>query len=357
VKIVVLDPADFLGGAELFTTEILGKLKDKVRFTVLTSGDCKPYLKAFPDEVNRKQIPLPRLRPFSPFQLMKSVLALKKYLKKNPNDILHSNSVRAGIIAAFSGKHPWTHFAHDFTLPKYLVFFFSRADRIFCCSAAVQNDLLQKGLPKEKLLVIPNGIDTKYYASLPQKKWSSTRPVIGLVGRIDTWKGQDVFLKTAQIMQHKMPKAEFRIYGESNRHDQKTVDFEHRLKRSVNENNLGNVRFMGQKHMQQIVSEIDILVHASTKPEPFGRVILEAIAAQIPVIASDLGGTREILIGDILEHLLITPKDPVLLAEKILWLLQDDYYVREYKKAAQIRAKEFELKNIADKILKEWERL
>jgi glycosyltransferase involved in cell wall biosynthesis len=108
----------------------------------------------------------------------------------------------------------------------------------------------------------------------------------------------------------------------------------------------------GKKHLQQIVSEIDILVHASTKPEPFGRVILEAIAAQIPVIASDLGGTREILIGDILEHLLITPKDPVLLAEKILWLLQDDYYVREYKKAAQIRAKEFELKNIADKILR-----
>lgn len=357
MKIVVLDPADFLGGAELFTSEILSELEEKVQFTVITNGEHKPYLQALPKDVSKEKISLPRLRPFSPFHLIKSVLALKKFLKKNPQHIIHSNSVRAGIVSAFSGKHPWTHFAHDFTLPKYLVFLFAKADCIFCCSTAVQKDLLQKGLPKEKLRVIPNGVDTKFYSSLPKKEWSNSRPVIALAGRIDTWKGQDVFLQTAKNLHHKIPKAEFRIYGESNRHDKKTVDFEHQLKKYINKNNLGNIRFMGQKPMHKILSEIDILIHASTKPEPFGRVILEAIAAQIPVIASDLGGTREILFGDMLEHLLIEPKNSELLAEKILWLLQDDCYVREYKKAAAIRAKEFELRDIAEKMLNEWKKL
>jgi hypothetical protein len=80
---------------------ILGKLKDKVRFTVLTSGDCKPYLKAFPDEVNRKQIPLPPLAAIFSFSIDEKRFGSQKIFEKNPNDILHSNSVRAALSRHF----------------------------------------------------------------------------------------------------------------------------------------------------------------------------------------------------------------------------------------------------------------
>jgi glycosyltransferase involved in cell wall biosynthesis len=78
-----------------------------------------------------------------------------------------------------------------------------------------------------------------------------------------------------------------------------------------------------RKDVYDVFSSLDVVVHASTSPEPFGRVIIEAMALGKPVIATALGGPLEII-----EHghngLLIEPGDPVALAEAIITLVSDE---------------------------------
>jgi glycosyltransferase involved in cell wall biosynthesis len=352
--ILFLDPADFLGGAESFSLDIFRHISDEGAFaiTVVTTGGCKEYMNGIPKNVRVICMRIPRLRPFRPFSLLKTVLSLRKCVQKQKVDIVHSNSVRAGILAYFL-KKPWTHSAHDFTLPKYLAFLFRKAQCIFACSIAVKNDLIKKGIHQKNIQVNYNGVDISHFFHL-KKKYSAKNCIIALVGRIDVWKGQDIFVQAAKHLQKDLPFSEFRIYGQSSAHNPKTQIFERELKQYVAGGHITNVRFFGHKPIESILSQVDILVHASTKPEPFGRTIIEAMAAKIPVLATNIGGPKEILTGSVLERLLIPHGDAHLLAKKIQWLHCDEKFQKQYIHAAQERIKDFSLQSVTQKIFLTW---
>lgn len=354
-NILIIDPADFLGGAELFTIDILLELAQKkdIVFTLITSGKSTEYLEKIPKEIKVEMMSIPRLRPFRPLALIKIVWKIKREIKKNQIDIVHSNSVRAGIICRFLNV-PWTHFAHDFTTPKRLSFLFQKAEKIFSCSQVVKEDLMKKGISGKKIRVIPNGIKSSLRLNRNQHG-DIKNPVISLVGRIDTWKGQDIFVQAAELLQKDLPKADFRIYGKASQHDKKTITFEKQLKNLVEEKNLTNVQFMGYKEKEEVFSETDILIHASTKPEPFGRTVLEALAYGVPVLASDDGGIREILSGRDFFPFRIPANNPKKLAKGILTLVRDKKLQEKYQQLAKQRVQAFSLRQITKQIKKEWE--
>ena len=171
--------------------------------------------------------------------------------------------------------------------------------------------------------------------------------VIGMVGRLQPWKGQDVFLRAfAVAFPHGGASAVVvggALFGED--------DFERSLERLVADLGLqGRVRFTG--HLDDPTSEMegfDVLVHASVIPEPFGQVIVEGMALGLPVVACAAGGPAEI-ITDHVDGLLYPPGDVAALANALRELSRDTDLRRRLGETAARRAEAYSPTAIAPQV-------
>jgi glycosyltransferase involved in cell wall biosynthesis len=142
---------------------------------------------------------------------------------------------------------------------------------------------------------------------------------IGLIGRISPWKGQHIFLQAAARLREQHPKARFEIIGAPLFSEHEYEAELHRLVRILGIEDI--VEFSG--FVEDIAARIellDIVVHASTIPEPFGQVIIEAMASGRPVVATNGGGASEI-VNDGVTGTLVPMGDPVKMAEAVAWLI------------------------------------
>jgi glycosyltransferase involved in cell wall biosynthesis len=361
MKIVYLDPADFVGGAELFTLDLLSAFANNpdVEITVLTTGNTAEYLDRIPAAVTVMQTGFPRLRPFRFFAFLSSLLKIRAIVQKIKPDIIHANTVRSGMIALFL-PYKKTFFAHDFTAPRFLIIGLRFFSAVFACSQAVKNHLLRRGLRGKEIDVVPNGIDLERFDRIAAEKNSKNPEAIAvaIIGRIDEWKGQDVFLKAAKILLASDQNLRFIIIGEASEHDTKTKEFKQRLEEYIAANRLTTaVEFAGFVPIETALKQTDLLVHASTAPEPFGRVIIEAMAAGVPVIATNIGGPCEIFNSSSLKAALIEPNNPPLFAQKIDELVRDTSLRQSLVIAGRERAKDFDLRYVAGLIEQKWRAL
>ena len=158
------------------------------------------------------------------------------------------------------------------------------------------------------------------------------RPLVGVFGRISRWKGQDVFLKAIALV----PGINAVIVGGAHFSEQA---HERRLKELARELGVDRrVTFAGHvDEVMKVMAACDVVAHCSTAPEPFGQVIVQAMLAGVPVIASDAGGAREIVVREQTGQL--TPlKDHEALAAAMRRYLADPQWSREIARRAQARA-------------------
>lgn len=144
---------------------------------------------------------------------------------------------------------------------------------------------------------------------------------VAIVGQIAKWKGQDIFIQAAKCLHQKYPELKFLIIGDVLFNKEEELNF----KQTIIEEASGcaAIQFLGhQGNVRPLLNDIDILVHASVRPEPFGRVIIEGMAAKVPVIASGIGGPLEIIEHG-LSGLLYQPGNVGGLVEAIEYLLTD----------------------------------
>ena len=188
---------------------------------------------------------------------------------------------------------------------------------------------------KRKLLVIFRGINTNYFNPqkiLPTKlerfcKENSidrNKFIILLPGRLTYWKGQKVFIEAIKILNEKnnIPSFETIILGS----DQGRNVYKKQLLVLVQQYRLGKiVKFIDRCEEMPIAYGVANLVcSCSIEPEAFGRVAVEAQSMQIPIIASDIGGSKETIVRDQTGYL-FKNKDPKDLADLITLVMQKDY--------------------------------
>lgn len=174
------------------------------------------------------------------------------------------------------------------------------ATRLLPVSKFSRDALLREGIPADRITPIHNGIALERYRRTASTlirdklKLPANEPLIGLVGRITPWKGQDFFLKLAQAWSAMGRPGRFVIIGRAFNED---APFEAQLHQFVRTHHLeSRVHFVAfQTDIAATLSQLDLLLHCSTKPEPFGRVIIEAMAVGVPVIAARAGGVPEIV--------------------------------------------------------------
>ena len=200
----------------------------------------------------------------------------------------------------------------------------------------------------KKTAVMPYGIeasrlqpDSARRAAF-RKQWGLGEQdvAVGIVGFIDHWKGQDVFLEAVRNLRDRAPRLRAFVVGGPRGGVVAEVcqQFQDKLKNFVKEHGLENVvAFTGHVDVREgALDGLDIFVHASTQPEPFGMVILEAMAKGKAIIASAAGGPCEIL-TDGADGILTPPSQPEALAESIQKLLSDATLREALGRNAQLR--------------------
>lgn len=176
----------------------------------------------------------------------------------------------------------------------------ARATRVVPVSAFGRDALVRAGVPADRITVVHNGISLRHYrrsaSTLIRDQLRATpgEPLIGLLGKVTPWKGPRFFLELAARWAAQRRPGRFVVVGPTSPEDE---PFAASLREFVREHRLGNrVRFLPPPaNDAATLSQLDVLLHCSLKPEPFGRVIIEGMAVGVPVIAAREGGVPEII--------------------------------------------------------------
>jgi glycosyltransferase involved in cell wall biosynthesis len=147
--------------------------------------------------------------------------------------------------------------------------------------------------------------------------------VISNVGRMDWWKGQDYFVQSMAEVVQRQPNAKALLVGGVDS-SLRNVTYHGRVQTMVQQLGLErNVIFTGfRSDIPEIMAMSDLVVHSASEPEPFGRVVVEAMLAARPVVATAAGGVLDI-VEDQVTGLTVPPKDAGAMAGAIEFLLQN----------------------------------
>jgi glycosyltransferase involved in cell wall biosynthesis len=207
-------------------------------------------------------------------------------------------------------------------------FLAGRLRAIICVSRAVEDHLKRHGIPDRLLHVIYNGIDPTAVEPRRSGKevWRglgrSDRlgPIVVMVGNIRRWKGQTTLVRAMTLVRRTYPDAQCLLVGATSARDRRYADD---LGRLVCELGLeSSVHLLGFQHGPDFMNIAHVVVHASVEPEPFGRVLLEAMALKKPIVGADGGAVPEI-VQDGVTGRLVPAGDHVALAEAIKDVLAD----------------------------------
>lgn len=248
---------------------------------------------------------------------------LAKFVSQNNIEIIHAHPAKdyplAALAARLTGK-PFVLTRHVlFPIKRLQKYWLKNVGGIIAPSKAVADALRKQNLfPPEKIETIHNGIDLKHFA--PINKSPSANFTVGSIGHLAPIKGHDIFIRAARIVSQKRPNIRFIIVGEDK---SKAGENRRRFENLIRELDLQNhVELAGWTNdVRPFLEKFDIFVSAA-RSEPFGLVIVEAMARRIPVIATGSEGATEIIENGA-SGVLVDSENPEKLARAILDLADD----------------------------------
>ena len=319
----------------------------------LVENDCSSYIVTSGGEllryVNKKKVKVIRLPVHSknPILMFFNSLILIFIILFFNISIVHARSrapawscllatkvTRRKFVTTFHGTYNFNGFMKKFYNSVML-----RSDLIIAGSNFIFshiNENYSKYLInlKKKFLVIFRGINTDYFNSntikqLEENKlisfWNidKNKKLILLPGRLTSWKGQEMFIEAINLVNKEIDPETFNVVILGS--DQGRKIYKQKLLRLVEQHRLVNqVKFIDNcKNMPVAYKISDLIVSSSIEPEAFGRVSVEAQSMEKPIIASNIGGSKETIINDKTGFLFEAGK-PASLSKKIIEVMQLD---------------------------------
>ena len=370
MKILFLDQSGKPGGAELCLVDIAKPYRDHCLVGLFADGSFRNLLE-------QNQIPVAVLTTGQIQVRKESSLAqglgslgqlvplIAKVVQLAYNyDLIYANTQKAlvvGALASVFSRRTLVYHLHDILSPEH----FSQTNRriavtlanrfaslVIANSQASKTAFVAAGGRPEITEIVYNGFDPKIYQS-PESDISQIRQQLGLDGfvvghfsRLAPWKGQHILIEalaqcpvdvTAIIVGDA-------LFGEQ--------DYAERLHQQVTALGLENrVKFLGfLSDIPLLMAACDLVAHTSTSPEPFGRVIVEAMLCGRPVVAAKAGGAIE-LVEQSINGFLVTPGNPQELAQVIITCLNEkDQTAAIANNARTTASQRFDVTNINQQI-------
>jgi len=352
MKILYLDHATVLGGAERSLLDLLRRLDRAAFQPTLATPHGALAQKARALGVPVAPLELEKLKGVSPFaslrRLRRGADALGTLVKDLGCQIIHANTLRcAAYAAALAGKGRLLWHVRDYQMPRWARFGLMKR----CELAVAPSRFVADSLPfRAKVRVVPNGIDLPELPSEEARQGFRAEfaippqaPVVGCLGRIRPWKGQRYFIELAAALAPRLPECVFLAVGGTLFPDPGR-DYLAELKDYASELGVADrVVFTGHRDDALVaLAAMDVVVNCS-RDEPFGRVLVEAMACRKPLVAFRSGAVGEI-VEDGSTGLLVPFGDVAGMAEAVFDLLRNRERAEAYGEAGRQRvATEFNL--------------
>jgi len=377
-KILFVDHSGALGGAELYLLDVARAYRSSSTVLLFEKG---PFLDRLAEaDISTEVLPAgdslrevrKRSSLFDQLRAFPSLVSLAVRLARMAQtyDLIFANSQKALVAASpasvMTGTpliwnlHDMLTADHFGPLNRWIATRFANwcADRVIVNSEATRDAFVASGGHRPKTALVYNGINATPFDAVTQEDARAARrdlglesdvPIFGIFSRLARWKGQHVMIRALS----ELPDAHLLLVGDA------LFGKDHAYKRELEalckQHGLEDrVHFLGfRDDVPTLMSAVDAVVHTSTAPEPFGRVIVEGMLAGTPVVATRSGGPLEI-VDDGQTGRLVSAEAPSALAETLRALLRDEHTTSQIAKRAYTRAKSrFSVKNMLDTLRKE----
>jgi glycosyltransferase involved in cell wall biosynthesis len=338
MKILFLDQSGKLGGAELSLLDIATVWRDRCLVGLFQDGAFRKCLleRAVPVQVLTTAGPIAVSQNSGLWQSLGAIGSILPLIWtvvrwSRDYDVIYANTQKAfvvGAIASVIARRPLIYHLRDILSLEH----FSKtnlqvavtlanlcASRVIANSHATRDAFVAAGGKPGIVEVIHNGFDPMQYCAMSEQKiairknlgWDD-RFIVGHFSRLSPWKGQHILLEALALCPDRVC-AIFvgaALFGED--------EYEASLHQQVERLGLqSRVRFLGfRSDVTALMAACNLVAHTSTSPEPFGRVIVEAMLCGTPVVAAAAGGAVE-LVESGKTGWLVEPGQPLSLAEQI----------------------------------------
>jgi glycosyltransferase involved in cell wall biosynthesis len=336
-----------IGGAERVIADIalgLDRKKYDARVWCVTRGGETAA------ELGQKGIDV-QVLGISSYRNPLNTFKLTRQLKAARPDIVHTHGYFASVIGRIAARRAeipvilahvhstyWEYKKRHITIERKLSRF---THKIICCSRAVENFVKNtEKITDNKTIVIYNGVDEERFSplkSLPsiRAEWGMDEEtaVVGTVSSLTPHKGHEYLIQAASLVLDTLPAAKFLIVGDG--------PLRQRLEDQAKDLNIHPaVIFTGtRKDIPEMLSLMDVFVLPSHIREGLGIAIIEAMAAEKPVVATDIGGIPEV-VNDSETGFLVDPGNPEALSKAIIELLQNPQRAKIMGEKGRNRVKE-----------------
>ena len=248
----------------------------------------------------------------NPLNALSRMWRLRSVLRDVAPDLLHARSRVPAWLTWLANRPlriPFVTTVHGFNSVSPYSRVMTFGDRVICVSNAIRDYIIAHyGTDRAKIRVVPRGVDLKHFnperldegfiEAFREEHGLAGKLVLTSVGRITQLKDYETFIRAVGALKTQFPNAvglivggvrdDKRAYAESLKALARSLDLEQAI------------RFTGsQSRIAEIYSLSDVIVSASKKPESFGRSVAEALALGTPVVATDHGGVRDIILEGI----------------------------------------------------------
>jgi glycosyltransferase involved in cell wall biosynthesis len=374
LRVVYLDHVARLSGGEIALLRVLPHLQHVNAHVIL--GEDGPFAARLQEagisvevlpiglatrELRKDAVRLGGPPPTALLGTLSYVARLALRLRRLEPELIHANSLKAGVYGGLAARaagipmvwHVRDRIAADY-LPRTAVGLMRALIRSLPAGVIANSTATLETLGSARTgalrCVLPDSVEI----SLLPRLGAASEPTFGILGRLAPWKGQDLFLRA---FAEAFPRGGARavvvgsaMFGEQS--------YERELPALAARLGLdGRVEFRGfRENVWRELASFDVLVHASVTPEPFGQVVLEGMAAGLPVIAPDEGGPAT-LISDGQTGRLFRSREVDSLAAAMLALARDPGERERLGRSAQAALADFHPSAVAEQLEQLYERI